>query len=221
MKVTRGTAWYSADRASTPERRVMSASATAAWYIDMWVKAPLPVMSPIAHSRSPARICASVSTERAFGSSPTASSPTSAMLGRRPAATSSRSEPSSTAVPPASVRETVNRPSAWRTEPIFAPAMTRMPSAAIARATTSEDSGSSSARMRGAASTRVTVVPKRANAWASSAPIAPPPMTTIDAGRSAVSRTSRLVQNGVSARPSTGGAEGEVPVLSTTPREAT
>ena len=75
--------------------------------------------------------------------------------------------------------------------------------------------------MRGAASTSVTVVPNRANAWASSAPIAPPPMTTIDAGRSAVASTSRLVQNGVSARPSTGGAAGEVPVLSTTPREAT
>ena len=123
MKVTRGTAWYSASRASSPVRSVMSASATAAWYIDMWVKAPLPVMSPIAQSLSPARIRASVSTARACGSSPTASSPRSAMLGRRPAATSSRSERSSTAVPPASVSETVNRPSAWRTEPIDAPAM--------------------------------------------------------------------------------------------------
>ena len=95
-----------------------------------------------------------------------------------------------------------------------------MPSAAIARATTSEDSGSSRARTRGAASTSETFVPNRANAWASSAPMAPPPMTTIDAGRSGVASTSRLVQNGVSARPSTGGAAGEVPVLSTTPREA-
>ena len=79
------------------------------------------------------------------------------MLGRRPAATSSRSEPRSSAVPPASVSDTVNRPSAWCTDPIFAPASTWMPSAAIARATTSEDSGSSRARMRGAASTSETV----------------------------------------------------------------
>ena len=101
------------------------------------------------------------------------------MLGRRPAATSSRSDASSSAVPPASVSDTVNRPSACRTEPIDAPASTWMPSAAIARATTSEDSGSSRARMRGAASTSETLVPNRANACASSAPIAPPPMTTM------------------------------------------
>ena len=123
-------------------------------------------------------------------------------------------------MPPASVSDTVNRPSAWPTEPIDAPASTWMPSAAMARATTSELSGSSSARIRGATSTSETLVPNRANAWASSAPMAPPPMTTIDAGRSGVARTSRLVQNGVSARPSTGGAAGAVPVLSTTPREA-
>ena len=34
----------------------MSRTAIAAWYIDMCVNAPLPVMSPIAQSPSPARM---------------------------------------------------------------------------------------------------------------------------------------------------------------------
>ena len=75
--------------------------------------------------------------------------------------------------------------------------------------------------MRGAASSTTTSEPNRENAWASSSPIAPPPMTTSDAGAAVAWSASRFVQNGVSARPSIGGTAAVVPVLSTTPREAT
>ena len=116
------------------------------------------------------------------------------MLGRRPAATSSRSARSSRSVPPSSVSATVNVPSAWRTDVIDAPASTWTPSAANASATTRDASGSSGERMRGAASSTETEVPNLANAWASSAPMAPPPMTIMLSGSSGVAKTSRLVQ---------------------------
>ena len=75
------------------------------------------------------------------------------------------------------------------------------------------------ASSRSAASTTVTRTPKRANTWASShadrrrrrsRPARP--------GSSVSCTASRLVQYGVSASPSIGGAAGRVPVLSTTPR---
>jgi hypothetical protein len=55
-------------------------------------------------------------------------------------------------------------------------------------------SGSSAGSACSAASTSVTRVPKRANAWASSSPTAPAPSTTSDDGASVASSASRLVQ---------------------------
>jgi hypothetical protein len=46
-------------------------------------------------------------------------------------------------------------------------------------------------------------------------------MTTSDVGAAVAFSAPRLVQNGVSARPSIGGTAAVVPVLSTTPRDAT
>ena len=48
----------------------------------------------------------------------------------------------------------------------------------------------------------------------------PAPMTTSDPGSSVTRVTSRLVQYGVSASPSTGGTPGSVPVATTTARDA-
>ncbi len=92
-----------------------------------------------------------------------------------------------------------------------------MPSVANVSATTLAASGSIGPRRRAATSSTVTFTPKRVKPWASSAPIGPPPMTIIDEGSSSARSTSRLVQYGVSASPSMGGAAGSVPVLRTTP----
>ena len=199
----------------------MSASATFAWYIDMWVKAPLPTMSPIAHSLSPARIRASVSTDRAVGVEPDRleaevgdvgppagrdEQPVGREVERGAAGVGERHREPAVGV--------VHRPDLRAGEHLDAVGRHRARDD-LRRLRLLERRGCAAR-----ASTSETVVPKRAKAWASSAPIAPPPMTTIEAGRSGVASTSRLVQNGVSARPSTGGAAGEVPVLSTTPREA-
>ena len=78
----------------------MSAAAIRAWYIDMCVNAPWPVMSPIAHRPSAARIRSSVGdAARADSSSPIAPMPSAAMSVRRPAATSSRSAVSVSPLP--------------------------------------------------------------------------------------------------------------------------
>jgi len=82
------------------------------------------------------------------------------------------------------------------------------------------DVDASGPRIRSPTSSTVTRTPKRDSAWASSAPIGPPPITTREPGTDSIRRTSRLVQYGVSASPSMGGAEGDVPGLSTTPRAA-
>ena len=47
-------------------------------------------------------------------------------------------------------------------------------------------------------------------------PMAPPPSTTSDPGTDSVAMACRLVQNGVSARPGTGGSHGRAPVATTT-----
>ena len=95
-----------------------------------------------------------------------------------------------------------------------------MPSCANTSATSALASGSSGARMRSATSRTVTRTPKRDSACAISAPIAPPPMTISEPGTDSMRTMSRLVQYGVSASPSIGGAAGAVPGLSTTPRFA-
>ena len=92
-----------------------------------------------------------------------------------------------------------------------------MPSAVKTLSSSALLSGSSSGSSRAEPSTTVTLVPKRANTWASSTPIAPPPRMTSDSGASVVSIASRLVQNGVPASPGIGGMAGWLPVLSTMP----
>ena len=105
----------------------------------------------------------------------------------------------------------------WATRSAPTPARTVMPSDSNVAASTVEASGSSSARMRSAASTTVTSTPKRAITWLSSQPMAPPPSTMIDAGSSVASMISWLVQKGVPASPSMGGTAAVVPVLTTMP----
>ena len=112
------------------------------------------------------------------------------------------------------------RPSAYDTELIVTPVSTWMPSRANTSETSRLLSGSSGPRIRSPSSSTVTRTPKRASPWASSAPIGPPPMTTSEPGTDSIRRMSRLVQYGVSASPSIGGATGAVPGLSTTPRFA-
>ena len=111
----------------------------------------------------------------------------------------------------------MNRSSSYETREMVAPSSTCMPSRANTSATRAPASGSTGPSRCGPASITVTRTPKRARAWASSAPIGPPPMTPSVDGRVSIRSTSRLVQNGVSARPSIGGVAGRVPVLSTTP----
>ena len=66
----------------------------------------------------------------------------------------------------------------------------------------------------------MTRLPNRAKTWPSSTPTDPPPSTTSEPGTRSVSMASRLVQNGVPARPGIGGTVGAVPVLMTIPRRA-
>ena len=49
----------------------MFVATTRPSYLPTWVSGQAPVTSPIAHSRSPTRICASTATPRGFGSMPT------------------------------------------------------------------------------------------------------------------------------------------------------
>ncbi len=69
-------------------------------------------------------------------------------------------------------------------------------------------------------STTVTLAPNLAKTWPSSTPIGPPPSTIRDSGTSVTLTASRLVQNGVPARPGSGGTAGSVPDAITTPRRA-
>src|SRR5919108_281776 len=64
----------------------MFAATTRPWYLPTWVSGQMPVTSPIAHKRSPARICASTGIPRPSTSMPTVSRPMSATRGRRPVA---------------------------------------------------------------------------------------------------------------------------------------
>ena len=69
----------------------------------------------------------------------------------------------------------------------------------------SEASGSSIGTRRGVPSTTVTREPKRANTWASSRPMAPPPRTRSESGTSSVLMASRFVQYGSSFSPGSAG----------------
>jgi hypothetical protein len=114
----------------------------------------------------------------------------------------------------------VNVPSAWVTPAMSTPVSTRMPSETKTSSRRAEASGSSGAISRGPASSTVTRTPKRANTWAISQPIAPPPTTTSEPGSLVARTASRLVQYGVPASPSIGSSAGRVPGFSTTPTRA-
>ncbi len=92
-----------------------------------------------------------------------------------------------------------------------------MPSRTNTSCRTALASGSSPSSSRSPCWTTVTCTPNRANTCANSHPIGPPPSTTSEPGSPVTCTASRLVQYGVSASPSTGGAAGRVPGLSTTP----
>lgn len=81
-------------------------------------------------------------------------------------------------------------------------------------------SGSSPGSSRAAASSTVTVAPKRAKTWANSQPTGPAPSTISDSGTCSTATASRLVQYGAPASPSIGGTAGSVPGLSTIPLAA-
>ena len=213
VKVTLGTAWYCAAKPGSPR---MSATTIPAWYVDMWVNAPLPVMSPIAHTPGAARRWPSTGMAFRFSSMPTAPTPTAARSVRRPVATSSASPVRS---PPPS-RVTVKPARSCRTPVACWPVCTAMPSRPNTPASRSPASGSSLGSSRPVFSTTVTWLPNRAKTWPSSTPTDPPPRITSEPGTRSASTASRLVQNGVPARPGIGGTAGAVPVLMTIPRRA-
>ena len=136
-------------------------------------------MSPMAHSPSPALIRSSTSTERADGSSPTVSSPTSSRLGVAPG----RDEQLLGGRAPGRRPTTVNCPSAYETDG-------DLDVGQHLDALTPEDVARAGRRPRappgrGCAaptSSTVTRTPNRASACASSAPIGPPPITRERAG---------------------------------------
>ncbi len=123
---------------------------------------------------------------------------------------------------PSSRRTTTSpSPSSRDTCTALAPTRTVAPSASSAVRTTWPAAGSSGGSKPSIASTTVTAAPYRANIWASSTPIAPPPSTTSDCGVRSAEIASRLVQYRVSRRPSIGGTTGADPVPTTTARDAT
>ena len=62
-----------------------------AWYMDMWVNAPWPVMSPMAHTPGATRRWSSTGMAWALSSTPTTPAPIPGRSVRRPVATSSAS----------------------------------------------------------------------------------------------------------------------------------
>ena len=93
---------------------------------------------------------------------------------------------------------------------------TRTPSRSSAVVTTADASGSSSDSSRSSTSTMVTVTPRRAKAWASSQPMAPPPSTASEPGEVVRSHTVSLVRASTSSRPGTGGSAGPAPAATMT-----
>src|SRR4051812_16863332 len=172
----------------------MTSAAIRAWYLPMCVKGASPVQSPTAYSQSPGTPCArsrsSTVTARP-GSSPTVSSPRSAVEGRRPVATRISSATTSSLLP--RVARTGPSVPSRRTDASRVPSRTRMPSLRKAASTSSPANGSSRGSSRGEPSTTVTSdEPSRKNACASSTPTAPPPRTTNRAGSSFADVADRL-----------------------------
>ncbi len=147
------------------------------------------------------------------------SRPTSAVLGRRPAAT--RISSAVMIRPSCKVAVTGASSTGRRAVTILAPVMMVMPSAARALPSCSPANGSSLGSSRPAASTTVTsVLPRRRQAWAISVPTGPPPRTRSRSGTCLAEVTWRLSQIRISRSPSTGGTAAVEPVARMTARAA-
>ena len=90
----------------------MSLTTMSAWYMDTWVNSPLPVTSPMAHTRSvpSTRRWSSTGKAPAASSTPIDDTFSWARSARRPVATSSRSDTTGGPSPTATVKR---RPSWW------------------------------------------------------------------------------------------------------------
>ncbi len=191
----------------------MLEATTSPWYSPTCVSCQIPVTSPIAHSRSPARIRESTGIPRFPALTPTVSSPIPSTRGRRPVATSRRSPRSSR---PSSSRRTKSSPSrdaavAWT------PRTSSMPSRRSASPSAVPSGAGSRARRCSAASTIATSPPRRRTTCASSTPAGPPPSTSRRLGTAFIPVASLVPQTPSSSRkPGSGGTIGSAPLARTT-----
>ena len=146
------------------------------------------------------------------------SSPTSAVEGRRPVATSSSS--ASTVRPPSTSTVTCASGAGRSTQTTSASVRTSMSSSANARATSSPANGSRFASRRGPRSITVTWDPRRENACAISVPTAPPPSTPSRPGIARADTAARLFHAAALSSPGTDGTSATLPVARTTARRA-
>ena len=96
-----------------------------------------------------------------------------------------------------------------------------MPSASRCGRSAAPASDSSCPRNLAPASITVTFEPRRAKAWPSSMPMAPPPRIASEAGSSRGRAAWRLVQYSTFSRPGIGGITAVLPLATTTARRAT
>ena len=96
------------------------------------------------------------------------------------------------------------------------PSSTSTPSSSSPSTTSGPTNSSNLGSGRSPDTTSFTFEPSRAHACAISTPTTPPPSTTSDSGTSRADVASREVHTGVSARPSSGGIFGTLPVHTTT-----
>ena len=173
----------------------------------------MPVTSPIAQRRSPARMYSSTGIPFGSTSTPTVSRPIPSTCGRRPVATSSRSPRNS--VPPSNC-STYSSPSR-RAAVACIPSISSIPSRRKASPSASPSGAASRGSRRSAPSTITASPPRRRTTCASSTPADPPPSTSIRRGTAFMLVASRVPQTpSRSASPGTGGRIGSEPVATTT-----
>ena len=149
----------------------MFAATTSPSYSPTWVSGQMPLTSPIAQSRSPARRWSSTGIPWGSASTPTVSRPIPSTRGRRPVATSSRSP--RTSAPPSNCR-TYSSPSR-RAAVACIPSISSMPSRRRASPSASPSGAGSRASTCSAPSTSTASPPRRRTTWAISTPTGPPP----------------------------------------------
>ena len=190
----------------------MFAATTSPSYSPTWVSGQMPVTSPIAQSRSPARRYSSTWIPRGSASTPTVSRPIPATRGRRPVATSSRSPRSS--APPSSCR-TYSSPSR-RAAVACLPSITSTPSRRRASPSPSPSGAGSRGSTCPAPSTSTASPPSRRTTCAISTPTGPPPRISRRRGTAVIPVASRFVHTPSSAdSPGIGGTIGSEPVATT------